>query len=72
MVIAKVCVAELNPDFVTLFTYDLPEFGQEIINLPVSSTDYVSEPDWQQGCNQTFAIRKANGRPLPDELSIDE
>jgi len=42
MLIAKVCLAELNPAFVTSFIYDLPEFGLEIISLPVTSTDYIS------------------------------
>lgn len=72
MLIAKVCLAELVETFETSFSYDLPEFGQEFINLPAASTDYISQPDFTQGCNQTFAVRLANGRPLPDELVIDE
>jgi hypothetical protein len=74
MEIAKVCLADLNLDFEKSYTYNLPEFGQETIQLPEASTNYISQPDFTKSCTQTFSYRltgQSDDGANPAELTIN-
>jgi hypothetical protein len=60
MTVAKTCTASLVSGFPTEYTYDIPESGQQQFFLPFFSTDYVTQPNFDIGCTQTFAYEFAN------------
>lgn len=55
MTVAKVCTASLVPGFTSEYTYNIPETGQQEFFLPFFSTDYVTQPNFDLGCTQTFS-----------------
>lgn len=48
-------MAELVSGFVTEYSYDIPETGQETIILPFAKADFVTQPDFSLGCTQTYS-----------------
>jgi hypothetical protein len=69
--IARVCFQGLNSEFVTQYSFDIPESDEQTETFPQSSTLYVSQPDFDEGCTQTFSYAMNDGSASPAELTID-
>jgi hypothetical protein len=53
MLVQKVCVAELNSDFVKEKSFDIPEFVTAKEYHPSASTDFVTEPPYRHVSNDS-------------------
>jgi hypothetical protein len=64
MDIQKVCLSDLESDFVTSYTYKIPEFSQQTERFPDASTQYITQPPASSvylpdgySCSQTYDYR---------------
>jgi hypothetical protein len=69
--IERVCFQGLIGSFSKVYQFDIPESDDETVNFPAASTLYVSQPDFLEGCTQTFSYAMSDGSAAPAELSID-